>query len=44
LSASFRLSVVVLVSISLQAQDRTFSCPAYGGGVMPVNWHPTYNA
>jgi hypothetical protein len=28
----------------LRAQDRVFSCPAYGGGYLPIQWSPTYSA
>ena len=40
----FRSSVITLISLSLQAQDRTFSCPAYGGGSLPIQWLPEYSA
>ncbi len=39
-----RLLLVLLTSFSLLAQDRVFSCPAYGGGYLPISWSPTYSA
>ena len=40
-----RIAASALISIlSLQAQTYRFSCPAYGGGYLPVSWQPRYNA
>lgn len=35
---------ITCFSCALPAQDRTFSCPAYGGGSLPISWSPTYSA
>ncbi len=41
----FRIFASALISIlSLQAQTYRFSCPAYGGGYLPVAWQPRYSA
>lgn len=33
-----------LIVFSLHAQTYRFSCPAYGGGYLPVRWSPMYAA
>ena len=35
---------MLVVFSSVQAQSYRFSCPAYGGGYLPVVWQPTYSA
>lgn len=39
-----RLVIGLLVVFTLQAQTYRFSCPAYGGGYLPIIWSPMYAA
>jgi hypothetical protein len=39
-----RLAIGLLVVFTLQAQTNRFSCPAYGGGYLPIIWSAMYAA